>query len=236
MRLHLQHPALTGLTGRGVRVAVIDSGVHAGHPHVGAVAGGVAIDADLREHDDYVDRIGHGTAVAAAIREKAPGAEVYAIKVFDRDLTTTVAVLVHAIDWAVARRAALVNLSLGTEQTDQAHALAAAVRRAVDAGTTIVSARRSGDRRWLPGDMAGVVGVDLDWSRDRHEIEVQVPGEAAELRVAASGYPRPAPGVPPERNLRGVSFAVANATGVLARVAEFGAGELMRGVQSLLDA
>ena len=33
----------------------------------------------------------------------------------------------------------------------------------------------------------------------------------------ASGFPRPVPGVPPERNLKGTSFAVANVTGVLAR-------------------
>jgi hypothetical protein len=33
--------------------------------------------------------------------------------------------------------------------------------------------------------------------------------------VRASGYPRPIPGVPPERNLKGISFAVANATGLL---------------------
>ena len=31
----------------------------------------------------------------------------------------------------------------------------------------------------------------------------------------ASGYPRPIPGVPPERNLKGISFAVANVTGLL---------------------
>jgi hypothetical protein len=34
--------------------------------------------------------------------------------------------------------------------------------------------------------------------------------------VRASGFPRPIPGVPPERNLKGLSFAVANATGLLA--------------------
>ena len=27
-------------TGRGVRVAVIDSGIHATHPHIGGIAGG----------------------------------------------------------------------------------------------------------------------------------------------------------------------------------------------------
>ena len=34
-------------TGKGVRVAVIDSGVHASHPHIGGVAGGVTIGEEL---------------------------------------------------------------------------------------------------------------------------------------------------------------------------------------------
>ena len=36
----------------------------------------------------------------------------------------------------------------------------------------------------------------------------------------ASAYPRSIPGVPRERNLSGVSFAVANVTGFLARMLE----------------
>ena len=36
----------------------------------------------------------------------------------------------------------------------------------------------------------------------------------------ASGYPRSLPGVPRERNLHGISFAVANMTGFVARVSE----------------
>ena len=35
------------------------------------------------------------------------------------------------------------------------------------------------------------------------------------LIARASGYPRPIPGVAPERNLKGISFAVANTTGLL---------------------
>ena len=56
------------LTGRGVCVAVVDSGVNATHPHVGGVAGGIAIDEHGVERADYLDRLGHGTAVTAAIR------------------------------------------------------------------------------------------------------------------------------------------------------------------------
>ncbi|MDH3270300.1 MAG: hypothetical protein OEN56_03145, partial [Gemmatimonadota bacterium] len=36
--------------------------------------------------------------------------------------------------------------------------------------------------------------------------------------LRASPYPRPIPGVPPERNFNGISFAVANASGVVARL------------------
>ena len=47
---------------------------------------------------------------------------------------------------------------------------------------------------------------------------------APALRFRASGYPRPIPGVSPELNLHGVSFAAANVSGFLARGLEGGAG------------
>jgi hypothetical protein len=56
--------------------------------------------------------------------------------------------------------------------------------------------------------------VTLDWSLDRNEIRSTV--EVGRMSYRASGYPRPIPGVPVERNLKGLSFAVANVTGVLA--------------------
>ena len=63
-----------------MRIAIIDSGVHASHPHVGAVASGIGIDDDGALTEDCIDRLGHGTAVAAAIREKAPHADIFPIK------------------------------------------------------------------------------------------------------------------------------------------------------------
>ena len=44
--------------------------------------------------------------------------------------------------------------------------------------------------------------------------------EDGTLAVSASPYPRPIPGVPLARNLNGISFAVANVTGVLALLLE----------------
>jgi subtilisin family serine protease len=198
-----------------VRVAIIDSGVHAEHPHVGGVAGGIAIDAEGREHDDYVDRLGHGTAVTAAIKEKAPDADLYAVRVFDRTLSTRITTLVHAIDWAARAGMHVANLSLGTSKAEHEPLLREAVARASAAGVTIVSARDDDGVRWLPGSLPGVIPVQLDWSCPRDEYRMaEIDGE---IVFRASGYPRPIDGVPLERNLHGVSFAVANMTGFVAR-------------------
>jgi hypothetical protein len=198
-----------------IGVAVIDSGVNVPHPHLPAVAGGVAFDLEGNESSDYVDRLGHGTAAAAAIHEKAPEAEIYALKVFDRQLATTVRTLVRAIDWAVARRLRLVNLSLGTPHAFRAPELAPALGRSAEAGGIIVSAHALDGQLWYPGSMADVIGVLLDCEQPRESVR----GEEHDGRalVVASPNPRPIPGVPVERNLNGISFAVANATGCLAR-------------------
>ena len=105
-RVGRDHPSIRGRSGRGVTVAVIDSGVHAEHPHVGSVAGGVAIEPDGETHADYLDRLGHGTAVTAAILDKAPDVDIQAVKVFGRTLATSSGALVKAIDWAVEQGAA----------------------------------------------------------------------------------------------------------------------------------
>jgi subtilisin family serine protease len=210
--LHPLHPLVAGRTGRGVAIAVIDSGVHPRHPHIRLEALGrlLAVDADGREHADAVDRLGHGTAVAAAIQEKAPDAELHVIRVFQDRLSTTTAALVHAIDLAAGLGATLVNLSLGTAGPQHAAALAAAVARAAEAGVTIVAPRRSADAPSYPGSLPGVAGVELDSSCPRDAVRLQ------QGTYYASGFARPIPGVPPERNLNGVSFAVANVTGILA--------------------
>ena len=61
-----------------------------------------------------------------------------------------------------------------------------------------------------------MVGVLLDWDCPRDGIRLHATSDGRKV-YAASGYPRPIPGVPPERNLKGISFAVANVTGCLAR-------------------
>lgn len=204
------------MTGSVVRIAVIDSGVHASHPHIGGVAGGVGIDSEGHEHDDYVDRLGHGTAVTAVIREKSPEAEILAVKVFDRELAATGAALVAGCEWALRARADLVNLSLGTLNTEHEPALGDVVKKLRAGGAIVIAAGAQDGDRWLPGSLPGVWGVTLDWSILRDEAHVLFAEDSVIFR--ASGFPRPIPGVPPDKNLKGLSFAVANTTGVLAAI------------------
>jgi subtilisin family serine protease len=156
------------------------------------------------------------------------------VKVFDRQLVTSAAVLAKAIDWSVDHGARLINLSLGTPNTAHADLLGAAVDRAAAAGRIVVSARQSEGVRLLPGSLSQAVGVDVDWSLDRDELVIEFDDDTCVLR--GSGYPRPIPGVPPERNLSGISFAVANVTGFLARGVESGAWKSVSDVARALGA
>lgn len=212
--------------GRGVRIGVIDSGVFPRHPHIGPIAGGVAIlpEGEVSEAPEaWLDRIGHGTAVTAAIQEKAPAAEVYAVKVFHGALKTSGATLVRAIAWCVAHRMDVVNLSLGSTNPAHRELFAQAAAQAAAAGVTLVAARQNGEASCFPGALPGVLGVGLDWDIPRDRWALRTVGGTTVCY--ASGYPRPVPGVSPQRNLSGVSFAVGNVTGHLAaRLGETGGG------------
>ena len=223
-RICIPGSRMRDLRGRGVSVAVIDSGVNPEHPHVGRVAGGVRIDLSGGESDDWVDRLGHGTAVFAAIQEKAPEAEIYAVRVFDDRLRTSVRALVAAIDWAAERGVQVVNLSLGTVREDHAEVLAGAVGRLAEVGGVVVGAAEADGQRWWPGSLPGAVGVVMDEDLPRDCVEVR------DRVVAGAPYPRPIPGVPVERNLNGISFAVANVSGMVARGVEGGSGEVAQWV------
>jgi subtilisin family serine protease len=221
-------------TGRGVKIAIIDSGVNPAHPHVRGVTGGTRIASnDGTPSVDYLDYIGHGTAVAAAIREKAPEADLYAVKVFDRILTTNIDVIVKAIDWCVDNEMHLVNLSLGTVNSDHRSAVGQSVFRAEEKGTVLIAAREMSGELSLPGCLHSVIGVGVDWEgpRDNYHVQQMPDGPV----FIASAYPRGIPGVPQERNMSGISFAVANMTGFVARAREFAPEMSLAELKSLLE-
>jgi len=219
VRYRLTDPPFADRSGRGVTIAVLDSGIHVEHPHL-AGATVLAGRSFTNESNDAVDRIGHGTAVAAAIHEKAPDARLIPVKLFHRHLSTNAEALAQAIEWSAAAGASVINLSLGTANAAHRERLLDAIRAAAMHGALVVAPRETEGAILLPGSLEGVLGVVADSENDRDEIELR--GEAGGPIARASIFPRPIPEIPRERNLSGISFAVANVSGFVARALEDG--------------
>jgi len=142
-----------GVTGRGVTVAVIDSGIDTRHHAFGAR---VLLSKDFTGHNDASDHYGHGTHVAAIIagegsidsgyRGIAPGASLLNLRVLGDDGSGDESDVIEAIDWTVEHRrefnVRVINLSLGAPvlQPYRDDPLCEAVERAARAGITVVAA------------------------------------------------------------------------------------------------
>jgi hypothetical protein len=151
----------------------------------------------------------------AAIQEKAPDAQYFAVKVFHSGLRTSTECLLTAIEWAIEKRVNLVNLSLGTRNIEHQPRFEAVIAKAAANGVLLVAARDADSQPCLPGCLPGVFSVGLDWEMPRNLYRSE--SSASGLVYVTSGYPRSLPGVPRARNLHGISFAVANMTGFIAR-------------------
>jgi subtilisin family serine protease len=200
---------------RPTRIAIIDSGVNLAHPHIGNIAGGVTI-ASSTTDPTYIDRLGHGTAVAALIHDRAPQAQLLAVKVFHDALVTNLPTLLSAIDWCLAHDIDLINLSLGTTNQNHRGAFEAAIARVQAKGKALISAAEMQNQPALPGILPGVIAVLADNSKEAGEFGIKtLHGKNV---FTASPYPREIPNVPRESNLHGISFAVAHITATIANL------------------
>lgn len=116
-----------GSTGKGVRVAVVDSGIDADHPALGdSVRGGVAIEYDeqaetrvrIEPDEPSHDLSGHGTACAGVIHSVAPEAEIYSVRVLGRDMKGKAFQFAGGLRWAIDNGMQVINLSLSTSREE----------------------------------------------------------------------------------------------------------------------
>jgi hypothetical protein len=215
-------------------VALVDSGVNVPHPHVPRVAAGVTIDVEDGQavvRPGHPDRHGHGTACAGLIAYLAPEAAIHAVKIFDRRLRAEQAALVAAIRWAVEQRIPVVNLSLGTVGGEHVPALHAACREAVARGAVLIAAAPQDGPPSFPAAFDEVIAVGED--RTLGDDDLRQGGQPG-LDFLASGYARPRPGLPPELNLKGSSFAAARVAAIVARILEREPGLAAAAVRSRL--
>ena len=116
-----------GSSGRGVRVAVVDSGVDADHPALEhAVVDGVTVEYDeqsetrVRIEPDRPshDVSGHGTACAGIIHAVAPQAEIVSVRVLGRDMRGKAYQFAGGLQWAIDHHVRVINLSLSTSREE----------------------------------------------------------------------------------------------------------------------
>ncbi|GLZ32388.1 serine protease [Lentzea sp. NBRC 105346] len=157
-----------GITGKGVKVAVLDTGVDGNHPDL---KGRKIAEKNFSSDPDIVDKVGHGTHVASTIaggdskyRGIAPDAQLLAGKVCASTSCSDSAIL-DGMRWAAEQGADVVNLSLGGPDTPEIDPLEEAVNTlSAQYGTLfVIAAGNSGGKETVasPGsaDAALTVGA-----------------------------------------------------------------------------
>ncbi|MDT0156127.1 S8 family serine peptidase [Microbacterium sp. ARD32] len=202
--------------GRGVTVAVVDSGVQAGNVHLkGALVpgftsfGGGSAPADA-------DVAGHGTAVAGLIAARrvegsgvigiAPQAKIMPVRAFEaapdsngssRDLVVpTTASIVAGIRWAADHGAQIINVSLSDDGS--AGAYRSAVDYAHDRGALVIAS--AGNRRtagtdgpdpahFYPGELPGALAVAAVLADGSWSAESSYAGEHVDIAAPGQSVP-----------------------------------------------
>ena len=208
--------------GRGVRIAILDSGVETSHP---ALAGLKVID-DLAVVEDGMklriaagqgrDLFGHGTAVAGIIHAVAPEAEIGSFRVLGEALSARTSIVLEGARQAIERGYHVLNCSLGCSIPEHVLKYKSWVDEAYLRGVHVVAACNNHDlaRPEWPGFFSSVITVNMA----RTEMDGEVfykPGQLVEF--AARGIDVDVPWCDGQRKkVTGSSFAAPRVSGMLA--------------------
>ena len=196
-----------GLTGEGVTVAVLDTGIDETHPDL---AGQEIAERNFGDSPDNVDRIGHGTHVASTIAGTGPkyhgvaaGARLLDAKVFDDDGFARDSSIIEAMDWAADQGAKIINLSLGSGDTPGTDPVEAAVDEVSARGVLVVVAAGNSYRPETIGSPGSVAAA----------LTVGAVDKADAMAIFSSRGPLPDGSVKPDLVAPGVNVTAAQAGG-----------------------
>lgn len=151
-------------TGKGVTVAVVDSGIDPSDPRLeGVDVEGWSIQLGATAHAmlgaDFSDENGHGTAMAAAIARIAPDAKLLGVKIMDARLRTSADLMAAGIETSFRAGANVISLSLGTPNMGKALLLRDCCALAVENDSVVLAAAHPKGERAYPADLPETVGV-----------------------------------------------------------------------------
>lgn len=198
-------PAVRGiLSGTGVTVAVLDTGIDATHPVFG---GRLVAGRDLVHFDDTPQdgpepgqpggiAQGHGTHVSGVIAYIAPESKIMPMRVLNVDGRGNTFILAYAIEWAAMNGADVINMSLGTDCSSKV--LEESVLNAQARGVIMVAAAGNSnlDAPQCPAGDPGVLGVTAVDETDKKAdfanfgadwIDLAAPGVGITSTVPVSG-------------------------------------------------
>ncbi|HUK23702.1 MAG TPA: S8 family serine peptidase [Terriglobales bacterium] len=211
-------------TGKGIKIAVLDSGVESSHPQLGKIrlADDVAVVADGHKlkivAGEGKDVFGHGTAVAGVIRKVAPECQVGSIRVLGKDNSSRTTIIHRAAQEALDRGYHIVNCSFGCGIEDQVLSYKAWVDEAYLKGVHVVAACNNEDfsRPEWPAYFPSVVAVNMartnseDLFYYQHGAMVEFAAQGVDVRVPWSGGT--------EKVVTGSSFAAPRLAALMARL------------------
>lgn len=222
---------LTGLdgswrsaTGKGVSVAIIDSGIESGHPDLqGRVISSFEA---FREGKRIVfhesesgDSAGHGTACAGVVAKIAPDAEIHSIKVLGSAGIGDGDSFLAGLEFAVKQGHRIINLSLGTTKPQYTAPLRDLLDRAYLSGCVVVAAANNLPQPSFPSVFSSsLIAVSKHSLDDPFEfgfhfgevIELTAPG--VNVRTCWTGNSH--------RTVTGNSFACPHISAVIALILE----------------
>ena len=178
--------------GRGMKVAIVDSGVAIRHQDLRHK---VAAKYDFRNRNRTVEDLhGHGTHVAgittAKINRKGvvggcPSCRLVVAKALDKNLIGYNSDIIDAIIWSANRGARVINLSLGSHSRSEAMRDAVGYARKKGAVVVAAGGNYGNDKSVYPAAHRGVIGVSHT-NRDNHRVFDASYGPW--IDVAAPGY------------------------------------------------
>ena len=213
-----------GGTGRGVKVAVIDSGVDAEHPLLsGGVQGYIAIreskeQPNAFEYDaaPHTDTYGHGTACAGIIRQFAPECEIYSVKVLTAAMFGRGSVFAAGLRWAIENDMDVCSLSLGTTKKDYFALLHELADRAYFRHIPLITAANNMPLESFPSVYASVISVA---SHDRPDPYCYFVNPKPPVEFSAFGINVPVAWANQSTiTATGNSFAAPHITGLVTRI------------------